>query len=194
AVTPTRMVGNTKKEFVDEITFPEKTGDERQLVEHLWARRKVGYLLNEIRANGQVKELVEEVTKLARRHGIATPYTSYLLVPDGTPTATPKTEPSGVPDVRFGGQGGVFGQFGVGGGMNMGMNAGGSRANMNVGQFGQVGFGRGGMNLGGFAGQFGGPRMATPDVKIVSPAPQSLDSTPVLEFAQTLRQAGFDGK
>src|SRR5206468_812441 len=67
AVKLTGKVGKTEKEFVYEITFPERTGDEKQLVEHLWARRKVGYLLNEIRVNGQKKELVEEVTRLARR-------------------------------------------------------------------------------------------------------------------------------
>src|SRR5207253_2661088 len=124
AIKLTGKLGKTEKEFVYEIAFPERTGDEKQLVEHLWARRKVGYLLSEIRAHGQKKELVDEVTKLARRHGIATPYTSYLLVPDGTP----KTNPGGVPDVRFGGMnmggmnmGGMnMGGFGFGGGMNMG--------------------------------------------------------------------------
>jgi Ca-activated chloride channel family protein len=49
---------------------------------HLWARRKVGFLLDQIRINGEQKELVEEATKLAKKYGIATPYTSYLVVPD----------------------------------------------------------------------------------------------------------------
>src|SRR5205807_7061883 len=35
--------------------------------------------------NGEKKELVDEVVVLAKKHGIATPYTSYLVVPDGTP-------------------------------------------------------------------------------------------------------------
>jgi Ca-activated chloride channel family protein len=51
-------------------------------VEHIWARRKVGYLLDQIRANGEKKELVDETVALAKRYGIATPYTSYLIVPD----------------------------------------------------------------------------------------------------------------
>ncbi|MGE3808354.1 MAG: hypothetical protein AB7K24_27140, partial [Gemmataceae bacterium] len=42
-----------------------------------------GYLLDQIRINGEKTELVEEVTALAKRYGIATPYTSYLIVPDG---------------------------------------------------------------------------------------------------------------
>jgi Ca-activated chloride channel family protein len=82
AVKLTGRVGMEEKEFVYELTFPEKTGEEREFVEHLWARRKVGYLLDQIRANGEKKELVEEVVKLAKRYGITTPYTSYLVVPD----------------------------------------------------------------------------------------------------------------
>ena len=52
-------------------------------MEDLWARRKVGYLLDQIRVNGEKKELVDEVVTLAKRYGITTPYTSYLVVPDG---------------------------------------------------------------------------------------------------------------
>jgi Ca-activated chloride channel family protein len=35
-----------------------------------------------IRLNGEDKELVEEITSLAREHGIITPYTSYLIMED----------------------------------------------------------------------------------------------------------------
>jgi Ca-activated chloride channel family protein len=76
-------VGKEAKEFVYELTFADKTKDDRGFVEHLWARRKVGYLLDQIRANGEKKELVDEVTTLAKKYGITTPYTSYLIVPDG---------------------------------------------------------------------------------------------------------------
>ncbi|HTU92639.1 MAG TPA: VIT domain-containing protein, partial [Gemmataceae bacterium] len=82
AVKLSGRVGMEEKEFVYELAFPEKTGDEREFVEHLWARRKVGYLLDQIRANGEKKELVQEVVSLAKRYGITTPYTSYLVVPD----------------------------------------------------------------------------------------------------------------
>jgi Ca-activated chloride channel homolog len=90
-------VGKDAKEFVYEVTFPEKTVEDKGFVEDLWARRKVGYLLDQIRVNGQKKELVEEVVTLAKRYGITTPYTSYLVVPDAPiPVATAR------PDPRFG--------------------------------------------------------------------------------------------
>src|SRR5262249_10267379 len=70
-------------------------------VEDLWARRKVGYLLDQIRANGEKKELVEEVVTLAKRYGITTPYTSYLVVPDAAVPVARAPRPDGKPDVRF---------------------------------------------------------------------------------------------
>src|SRR5262245_47308388 len=76
------LVGKEEKEFVYEFTFPERTNDAKDFVEHLWARRKVGYLLDQIRANGEKPELVAEVTALAKKYGITTPYTSWLIVPD----------------------------------------------------------------------------------------------------------------
>jgi Ca-activated chloride channel family protein len=84
AIKLTGKVGKATREFVYETTFPERTGAGKEFVEQLWARRKVGYLLDQIRVNGERKELVEEVTALAKRYGITTPYTSYLIVPDAT--------------------------------------------------------------------------------------------------------------
>ncbi len=51
-------------------------------IPHLWAFRRVGFLLDEIRRHGENPELREEVVALARRHGIVTPYTSYLILED----------------------------------------------------------------------------------------------------------------
>ena len=50
----------------------------------LWATRRVGYLLDEIRLHGENAELRDEVTVLARKYGIVTPYTAYLIVEDET--------------------------------------------------------------------------------------------------------------
>ncbi len=82
AIKLTGQVGKETKEFVYEVTFAPKTNDDRSFVEDLWARRKVGYLLDQIRQNGEKKELVDEVKSLAKKYGITTPYTSFLIVPD----------------------------------------------------------------------------------------------------------------
>jgi len=45
----------------------------------LWATRRIGYLIEEIRLLGTNKELVDEVKKLGLKYGIVTPYTSFLV-------------------------------------------------------------------------------------------------------------------
>ena len=83
AVQLTGTVGTEKKVFNYDVNFPDQTTEDKSFVEDLWARRKVGYMLDQIRVNGEKKELVDEVVTLAKRYGITTPYTSYLVVPDG---------------------------------------------------------------------------------------------------------------
>jgi Ca-activated chloride channel family protein len=60
-------------------------------IPRLWATRRVGWLLDEIRLHGESKELKDEVTRLAREHGIVTPYTAFLIMEDerrrGVPVA-----------------------------------------------------------------------------------------------------------
>jgi Ca-activated chloride channel family protein len=75
-------LGKEKKVYDYTVEFPEKTGGARDMVETIWARRKIGSLLDQVRAGGEQKELVESIVSLARKHGIATPYTSYLVVPE----------------------------------------------------------------------------------------------------------------
>jgi Ca-activated chloride channel family protein len=102
AIKLSGQVGKETKEFVYELTFPDKTGDAREFVEHLWARRKVGFMLDQIRANGEKKELVEEVIVLAKKYGITTPYTSYLVVPDGPVPVVNRRSGAERPAVAFG--------------------------------------------------------------------------------------------
>lgn len=105
AVKLTGAVGMEAKEFVYETTFPDRTAEDKSFVEDLWARRKVGYMLDQIRINGEKKELVDEVVTLAKRYGITTPYTSYLVVPDSPipivrpprPVPFPRPGPGPVP-------------------------------------------------------------------------------------------------
>jgi Ca-activated chloride channel family protein len=97
----TGTVAKETREYVYEMTFPEKTTADKSFVEHLWARRKVGYLLDQIRANGEKKELIDETVALAKKYGIATPYTSYLIVPDAAVPVVNARRPDGRPDVSF---------------------------------------------------------------------------------------------
>jgi Ca-activated chloride channel family protein len=109
ALRLTGTVGKETKEFAYDLTFPDKTNDERAFVEEIWARRKVGYLLDQIRANGEKPELKNEVIALAKKYGITTPYTSWLIVPDGP---VPVVRATPMPPGNFGG--GIGGGFGGG--------------------------------------------------------------------------------
>ncbi|MBN1782898.1 VWA domain-containing protein [bacterium] len=55
-------------------------------IPRLWAIRKVGDLLNIIRIEGENQSLIDEVTELAKRYGIITPYTSFLITEDVAPS------------------------------------------------------------------------------------------------------------
>ncbi len=78
------------REFAADLTFPESAPN-NEYIPQLWATRRVGWLLDEIRLHGESAELKDEVTKLAREFGIVTPYTAYLILEDekkrGVPVA-----------------------------------------------------------------------------------------------------------
>ena len=58
--------------------------DERhEFLPRLWATRRVGWLMEQIRSHGENRELVQEVTELGTRFGIVTPYTSFLALEPG---------------------------------------------------------------------------------------------------------------
>jgi Ca-activated chloride channel family protein len=69
-----------KREFVYEGTFRATGGD--SFIPRLWAGRKIGYLLTQIRLYGERKEWVDAVIDLSVRYGIITPYTSFLIRED----------------------------------------------------------------------------------------------------------------
>lgn len=71
----------TARTFGFDVSLPA-TEARNDFVPRVWAVRKVGALLDEIRLNGERPELREEVTTLARRFGLVTPYTSYLVAPE----------------------------------------------------------------------------------------------------------------
>jgi Ca-activated chloride channel family protein len=48
----------------------------------LWANRRIGYLLQQMRLHGTSDELLTEVVELSRKYGIITEYTSFLVTGD----------------------------------------------------------------------------------------------------------------
>ncbi len=57
----------------------ERSADDSQaFVEKLWAIRRVGQIIDEIDLEGKNQELLDELVRLATKHGILTPYTSFL--------------------------------------------------------------------------------------------------------------------
>jgi Ca-activated chloride channel family protein len=54
------------------------TGGE-DFLPRLWATRKIGALLNQVRLRGPDEETVDQIVRLSIRYGIVTPYTSYLV-------------------------------------------------------------------------------------------------------------------
>lgn len=82
-VTLTGQVNGKQQTFI----FPDQQFTNRSvgrvgtgaMLPRLWATRKVGYLLNQIRLSGVNQELVDQVVRLSIRYGIVTPYTSYLV-------------------------------------------------------------------------------------------------------------------
>ena len=83
AITIEGTVNGSAKRFTYELRFPEESS-ENDFIPRLWATRRVGYLLDEIRLHGENPELRDEATELARNYGIVTPYTAYLIVEDET--------------------------------------------------------------------------------------------------------------
>ncbi|HJP94278.1 MAG TPA: VIT and VWA domain-containing protein [Pyrinomonadaceae bacterium] len=63
------------------LSFPLRN-DANEYLPRLWATRRVGWLMEQIRTNGEQKELRDEIVDLGTRYGIVTPYTSYLALED----------------------------------------------------------------------------------------------------------------
>jgi Ca-activated chloride channel family protein len=89
------VLGNYKGDGPVSIALSGKVGkeekrlvlDNQKLVQdegynflpRLWATRRIGFLLEQIRLQGDEKELVDEIRNLGVKYGIVTPYTSFLV-------------------------------------------------------------------------------------------------------------------
>lgn len=83
-----RTGGETRSFTYSDLNFPLRT-ENNDFLPRLWASRRVGWLIEQIRLNGETKELKDEVVDLGTRYGIVTPYTSYLAT-DGTMANAPR--------------------------------------------------------------------------------------------------------
>lgn len=88
-VTDVVLRGNLDRQ-TQTFTFPEQVfvsdslgrtseGNDQAFIARLWATRKIGYLLNQVRLHGAEQELIDQIVRLSIRYGIVTPYTSYLV-------------------------------------------------------------------------------------------------------------------
>jgi Ca-activated chloride channel family protein len=79
-VTLSGFAQRTLRRLPYEVNFsPNHKND---FIPRIWATRKIGYLIDQIRLHGEDKELVNEVVRLSKRYGIITEYTSFLVDAD----------------------------------------------------------------------------------------------------------------
>ncbi len=72
-------VGSSEQKFDFPANLIEKSHDESYVfVERLWAMRRIGEIIDQLDLSGQNAELVKELVELSTKHGILTPYTSFL--------------------------------------------------------------------------------------------------------------------
>jgi Ca-activated chloride channel homolog len=72
-----RVEGRSQEFRYPETDFVSTGGPD--FLPRLWATRKIGALLNDLRLHGPDQETVDQVVRLSIQYGIVTPYTSYLV-------------------------------------------------------------------------------------------------------------------
>lgn len=78
----TGEVGGETRSFVFEdqvFVSASPLNSTSAVIPRLWATRKIGYLLNQVRLRGPDEETIHQIVRLSIRYGIITPYTSYLV-------------------------------------------------------------------------------------------------------------------
>lgn len=87
-VTVSGNVQGAKQSFNFPATFTAHSMDESYaFIEKVWAMRRVGEIIDEIDLHGQNKELIDELVRLSKKHGIITPYTAFLADDQPGPVA-----------------------------------------------------------------------------------------------------------
>jgi Ca-activated chloride channel homolog len=179
--------------------FPELAAD-YNFIAPIWARRKVGYLLDQIRLNGESAEIKKELIHLARDYSIATPFTSLLVVPESSSITSSNRRqtssrrrhnyPDFTPFTGRGFGGGMGGMAGMGG-MRAGMGGmGGGMGGMGGGMGGGSVASRGAMGgMGGGFGGMGGGMGGADDSRVATTTNPTAPSAPTLPRATSGKEA-----
>ncbi len=78
-LTVSGSAGGQTQTFEFPVNLVEHSADSSfGFVEKVWATRRVGEIIDQLDLKGRNEELVKELVELATRHGILTPYTSFL--------------------------------------------------------------------------------------------------------------------
>lgn len=77
-------VGSKNQKFSFPAKFAKQNSNEsNSFVEKLWAMRRIGEIIDEMDLKGKNDELIKELIGLSTKHGIMTPYTSFLADDQG---------------------------------------------------------------------------------------------------------------
>ncbi len=88
--------GANRNHLYNNLRFPLRA-ESNDFLPRLWATRRVGWLMEQVRTNGEQRELRDEIVDLGTRYGIVTPYTSYLaLEPNVQVQDTTRTSATGI--------------------------------------------------------------------------------------------------
>lgn len=69
--------GDERREYTYHFD-PDMTAD-RHFVARLWATRRIGALLDQVRIEGESQALVDEIRELGLSYGLVTPYTTFVI-------------------------------------------------------------------------------------------------------------------
>jgi Ca-activated chloride channel family protein len=78
-ITLTGSAAGRKQTLTYQANFETSSaGENNAFVARLWAIRRIGEIIDEMDLHGRNQELIDELVALSTRHGILTPYTSFL--------------------------------------------------------------------------------------------------------------------
>ncbi|MCI0331180.1 MAG: VWA domain-containing protein [candidate division Zixibacteria bacterium] len=87
SVTLTGELNGERTVFEFPADFSVQNGWEKSIPK-IWATRRVGHLIDQVRLSGQSQEVVDEIITLSKKYGIINQYTSFLVKVDpATPLA-----------------------------------------------------------------------------------------------------------